>query len=62
MKKLILIGAGGHAKSCIDVIESTQKFKILGFIDNKKIKDLKYDVLGNDKYLKYLKNEELLLC
>lgn len=58
MKKLILVGAGGHAKSCVDVIESTQKFKILGFIDNKKINDFKYKILGNDEYLKNIKNKK----
>ena len=31
MEKLIVIGSGGHAASCIDVIESTKKFKIIGF-------------------------------
>ena len=36
MKKIILIGAGGHCKSCIDVIEIQKKFKILGLVDNKK--------------------------
>ena len=34
MKKLILIGAGGHCKSCIDVIENQNKFKVEGLIDN----------------------------
>ena len=32
--KLILFGAGGHALSVIDVIESTNKFKILFCLDN----------------------------
>ena len=36
MKKIILVGAGGHCKSCIDVIEKEKKFKIIGIIDNKK--------------------------
>ena len=36
MKKLIMVGAGGHAKSCLEVIELTEKFKILGFVDNSK--------------------------
>ena len=36
-KKLIIIGAGGHAKSCLDVIQSKKKsFKVMGFVDNKK--------------------------
>jgi sugar O-acyltransferase (sialic acid O-acetyltransferase NeuD family) len=31
-KDLILIGAGGHARSCIDVIEQEGKFKITGLV------------------------------
>ena len=34
MIKIILVGAGGHAKSCIDVIETVKNFKIVGLIDN----------------------------
>ena len=34
VKKIILFGAGGHALSVIDVIEKTNKFKILFLIDN----------------------------
>ena len=36
MKKLIMVGASGHAKSCLDVIESTKRFKLLGFVDSSK--------------------------
>ena len=32
--EIILIGAGGHATSCIDVIEQQDKFKIAGLIGN----------------------------
>jgi sugar O-acyltransferase (sialic acid O-acetyltransferase NeuD family) len=32
-KDLILIGGGGHCKSCIDVIESSCEYKIAGIID-----------------------------
>ncbi len=35
MKKLIIVGAGGHSKTCLEVAESSKKFKIVGFIDNK---------------------------
>ena len=35
-KKILIIGAGGHAKSCIDLILSTKKYKIVGLVDNKK--------------------------
>ena len=51
MKKIILIGGGGHCKSVIDVIEHEAKYKIAGIIDkpeliNKKI--LGYPIIGND--------------
>ena len=36
MKKILLIGGGTHFNSCIDVINSQKKFKILGFVDKKK--------------------------
>jgi FlaA1/EpsC-like NDP-sugar epimerase len=36
MKKIILIGGGGHSKSCIDVIENENKYKIVGIVDKKK--------------------------
>ena len=53
MKKIILIGAGGHCVSCIDVIEKQKKFKIIGLIDNIKNKLLLgYKTIGNDKDLK----------
>jgi sugar O-acyltransferase (sialic acid O-acetyltransferase NeuD family) len=38
MKKIILIGGGGHCKSCIDVIESEKKYTIKGIIEKKKQK------------------------
>ena len=59
-KKIIIIGAGGHSKSLINLIASTNEFKILGLINNsisnKKILD--YPILGTDKDLiKYYKKE-----
>ena len=36
-KKLIIIGAGGHSKSCLEVVESSKEYKVVGFIDNRKI-------------------------
>jgi len=33
MQKLILVGGGGHCKSCIDVIEQENKFEIAGILD-----------------------------
>jgi sugar O-acyltransferase (sialic acid O-acetyltransferase NeuD family) len=62
MKKIILIGAGGHAKSCLDVILLEKKFKVLGFIDKKKnINLLDYKVLGDEKYLKSIEKKSLNL-
>lgn len=61
MKKIILIGAGGHAKSCIDVIESTGEYKIEGLIDLKeKIGQtvLNYPIIDSDEnIINYINNE-----
>ena len=35
MKKIILVGAGGHAHACIDVIEQCNKYCIVGLIEKK---------------------------
>ena len=35
LKDIYLIGSGGHAKSCIDVIETTNEFKIKGLFGYK---------------------------
>ena len=62
-KKIILIGSGGHAASCIDVIESSKKYQICGFVsDNIKPgnKFLNYPILSNlndiEKIKKITKN------
>lgn len=58
MKNIILVGSGGHAKSCVDVIEKQKKYKIIGFIDNfKKGNFLNYKILGSDKILKKIFNK-----
>ena len=54
-RKIIIIGAGGHAKSCLDVVNSNDKiYKVVGFIDkNKSIKRIsKYKILGAEKDLR----------
>ena len=48
---LILIGVGGHARSCIDVIEQQGQFKIAGMIgmpDEVHNQHLGYTVVGTD--------------
>ena len=54
MKKIILIGSGGHAKSCVDVIEMEKKFKIIGFVDKNSKELLGYKKIGSDDDLKKL--------
>jgi sugar O-acyltransferase (sialic acid O-acetyltransferase NeuD family) len=52
--EIILIGAGGHAKSCIDVIEHQDKFKIAGLIGKKEELGRKvcgYTIFGVDNDL-----------
>ena len=47
-KKIILIGAGGHAVSSIDVIEKENKYKISGLVDKYKNTFFnKYKINGN---------------
>ncbi|MEY8214498.1 MAG: NeuD/PglB/VioB family sugar acetyltransferase, partial [Colwellia sp.] len=43
-KKLILLGGGGHCRSCIDVIDAEQKYQIVGVLD--KFEDIGTDILG----------------
>lgn len=42
MEKIILIGAGGHAKSIIDSIEQTGIYQIIGFSEKKKDESVNY--------------------
>ena len=51
MQKLILLGGGGHCKSCIDVIEQEGKYEIAGILDNEEFlgqKILSYEYIGTD--------------
>lgn len=54
MKKIVLIGAGGHAKSCVDIIESSKQYKIHYLFEKK---------LGNQlpKYQKIIYNKKNLI-
>tara|TARA_B100001142_G_scaffold187173_1_gene186331 strand:- start:5270 stop:6499 length:1230 start_codon:yes stop_codon:yes gene_type:complete len=58
-KKIILIGAGGHAKSCIEIIENLNEYSIYGLLDNstQNNKLLDYSILGTDVELNKIKNE-----
>ena len=51
MQKLILIGGGGHCKSCIDVIEQEGKYTIVGILDYMQLVGqslLDYEFIGTD--------------
>ena len=57
MKKIILIGGGGHCKSMIDVIEQEKKYQIHGIVDKPKFlgsQILGYKVIGSDLDLEFL--------
>lgn len=49
-EKLLIIGAGGHSMSCLEVILLENKFSVIGFTDNKiKINLNSFKVLGSDR-------------
>lgn len=53
-ENLILIGAGGHARSCIDVIESCNLYKIIGLVGTEKELGnmcISYTVIATDDQL-----------
>lgn len=53
--KIILLGAGGHCRSCIDVIEAEGRFSIAGIVDRIGSDDsepiLDYPIIGTDENL-----------
>ena len=58
---MILVGGGGHSKSCIDVIEQTNKFEIIGILDHKDkfgSKVLGYKVIGDDDDMRKFKGKD----
>lgn len=60
MKPIILIGGGGHCISCIDVIEQTGLFKIIGILDiPEKVGEnvLGYPIIGTDENLNQYLND-----
>ena len=58
-EKIILIGGGGHCKSCIDVIEQEGRFEIAGIVERpgytKGDSVLGYPILGTDHNLPELR-------
>lgn len=60
MKKIVLIGAGGHCKVIIDIIKSIGEYEIIGITD-KSSKDSVLDIpiIGDDGVLEQLYNEDV---
>ena len=60
-KNIILLGAGGHMTSVIEIIKNDKRYNIIGFLDNDKKKIGKIifgiKVLGDDSKLKNLRKK-----
>lgn len=60
MEKILILGAGGHARSIIDTIEVCNSYNICGFVtEDDSLKDYfykDYPVIGQDRDLKTLYN------
>jgi sugar O-acyltransferase (sialic acid O-acetyltransferase NeuD family) len=60
MDKILLIGAGGHARSCIDVIETVGQFEIAGLVEKDESMtdaNLGYPIIGTDNNLPNLRQQ-----
>jgi sugar O-acyltransferase (sialic acid O-acetyltransferase NeuD family) len=58
--QILILGAGGHCRSLIDVIEQEGKYKIVGIIENELeigTKILDYEVIGKDGDLEKLRKK-----
>lgn len=59
-ESIVLVGGGGHCKSCIDIIELDDRFIIAGILektDNVNAEILGYPVLGDDNLIESLANQ-----
>lgn len=60
MDKIILIGSGGNTRSCIDVIEVSSKYKIVGIVEKNGVdfeENLGYPVIGVDDDLENIRSK-----
>ena len=60
MDEIIIIGAGGHARACIDVIEMSGQFKVIGLVEKDEVsnqENLGYHVIGTDDDLPILRQK-----
>ena len=47
--KVLIIGAGGHARSCLETIQLENKYEVHGFFDNNRKNFNGYQFLGTDR-------------
>jgi len=61
MKKIVLIGGGGHSKVIIDIIKSTNEYEIVGITEKNNISKsiLDIPVLGDDSILEELNKKDV---
>lgn len=60
MNEIILIGSGGHARACIDVIECENRFQIAGLVEKYGTvseNNLDYPIIGMDDDLEKLRQK-----
>ena len=60
MDEIILVGSGGHARACIDVIELSGQFKIVGIVGKNETDNqgsLGYPIIGTDDNLQNLRKK-----
>ncbi len=60
MDEILLIGAGGHARACIDIIDQQGKYKIAGLIQRENTineNNLGYPIIGVDEDLPKLRKD-----
>ncbi len=67
MESIVLIGNGGHCKSCMDIVETSQKYIIKGIVshpDDDTKYFMNYKVIGNDNNISecFEKDDLALIC
>lgn len=60
MEPIILIGGGGHCKSCIDVLQLQAKYEIVGILDRPELVGshvMDYKIIGTDSDIRQLSDK-----
>jgi len=56
-KNILILGSGGHAISCFEILTYLNSYKVIGYVDVKNNINFKLKYLGNDKNLKKIKKK-----